>query len=106
MCLQWLSATQDFSNQPRLIPCGRRNAFARYDFSMPGRRGVIWWVAYQRGSFSLKERYSSAQHAHQRCGHLFARAEYLRIVADDDIEGCAMLAHCFELPPVAHHPVQ
>lgn len=60
----------------------------------------MWWVAYQRGSFALKERYENAQHAHERCGRLFTHAQYLRIIADDDIEGCARIARCFELPPV------
>jgi hypothetical protein len=86
---------------------GAWNASARLNFSHHKEtNGVIWWVAYQRGSFSLKERYACAQHAHQRCGHLFTRAQYLRIIADTDIEGRAALAHCFELPPVAPQPVQ
>lgn len=62
---------------------------------------MIWWVAYRRGSFSLKERYLSAQHARERCGGLFTHAQFLRIVPADDVEGCAMLAGCFELPPVS-----
>ena len=62
---------------------------------------MIWWVAYRRGSFALKERYVCAQHAHERCGGLFTHAQYLRIVPDDDIEGRAALAHCFELPAPA-----
>ncbi|HEY2009502.1 MAG TPA: hypothetical protein VGH23_10965 [Rhizomicrobium sp.] len=61
---------------------------------------MIWWVAYRRGSFSLKEGYRSAQHALERCGGLFTHAQFLRIVPGDDIEGCATLACCFELPPV------
>ena len=62
---------------------------------------MIWWVAYQRGSFHLKERYSSAHHAHVRCMHLLACTQYLRIVPGDDIEGLASLAHMLELPPIA-----
>lgn len=65
---------------------------------------MIWWVAYQRGSFTLKERYDSAQHAHERCGHLFTHTRYLRIVADDDIEGRARITDCLELPPVKPSP--
>lgn len=61
---------------------------------------MIWWVTYRRGSFSLKERYASARQAHERCGRLFIHAQHLRIVPADDIEGCAALACCFELPPV------
>ena len=67
--------------------------------------GMIWWVAYRRGSFSLKERYLSSGHAMERCGCLFTQAQYLRVVSDDDIEGCATLASCFELPPVHAQPV-
>ena len=61
---------------------------------------MTWWVAYQRGSFVLKERYDNAQHAHERCGRLFTHAQYLRIIAGDDIEGCAKIAGSFELPPI------
>ena len=59
---------------------------------------MIWWVAYQRGSFSLKERYACIQQAHQRCVRLFTHAQYLRVIAGDDVEGLASLAHCLELP--------
>ncbi len=61
---------------------------------------MIWWVVYRRGSFSLKERYLSAQHAHERCGGLFTHAQNLQIVPDDDSEGRAALLHCFELPAI------
>ena len=66
--------------------------------------GVIWWVAYQRGSFSLKERYESAHHAQERCGHLFTHAQYLRVIPHDDVDGRAAIDHCFELPPMDHQP--
>ena len=61
---------------------------------------MIWWVVYRRGSFALKERYLSAQHAHERCGGLFTHTQYLKIVPDDDVEACAAFAHWLELPPV------
>jgi len=61
---------------------------------------MVWWVTYQRGSFSLKERYASFQRARERCVRLFADAQYLRIVAGDDVEGLASLAHCLELPAI------
>ena len=61
---------------------------------------MIWWVAYQRGSFSLKERYESATRARQRCSHLVTHALYLRVIPPDDIDGCAAIGHCFELPPI------
>ncbi len=61
---------------------------------------MIWWVAYQRGSFSLKERYDSATRAQQRCGHLFTHAQYLRVISHDDTDARAAIGHCFELPPV------
>jgi hypothetical protein len=60
---------------------------------------VIWWVAYQRGSFHIKECYRSARRAQERCGRLFTHTQYLRVVPGDDIEGVASLAHCYELPP-------
>jgi hypothetical protein len=59
---------------------------------------VVWWVVYQRGSFILKERYTNAQHAHARCGGLFTKAQYLRIIAGDDAEAAPILRYCFELP--------
>jgi hypothetical protein len=59
---------------------------------------VIWWVAYQRGSFHLKERYVSVHCAHERCGRLFTQVHFLRVIPDDDIEGLASMAHCLELP--------
>jgi hypothetical protein len=62
--------------------------------------GVIWWVAYQRGSFSLKERYESATCAQQRCSHLVTHTQHLRVIPHDDTDGCAAIGHCFELPPV------
>jgi hypothetical protein len=57
---------------------------------------VIYWVAYQRGSFSLKERYLCPSQARERCNKLLTQARYIRIVsatADDPA-----LAHCVELP--------
>ena len=65
---------------------------------------MVWWVAYRRGSFSLKERYANAQHAHERCGGLFTHAQHLRIIAGDDIEGVAALTCHFELPPPSTRP--
>ena len=61
---------------------------------------MVWWVAYQRGSFNLKERYPCSHRAKERCVRLFTQAQYLRIIAGDDIEGLASLAHCLELPSV------
>jgi len=66
--------------------------------------GVIWWVAYRRGSFSLKERYESDTRAQQRCSHLFTHAQHLRVIPDADTDGCAAIGHCFELPPIPHAP--
>ena len=59
---------------------------------------MVWWVAYQRGSFLIKERYCCIHRAHARCIHLLARAQHLRIVPGDDIDGLASLAHVLELP--------
>ena len=61
---------------------------------------MVWWVAYQRGSFNLKESYPCRLRARERCLRLFTKAQYLRVIAGDDIEGLASLAHCLELPPV------
>ena len=59
---------------------------------------MVWWVAYRRGSFLLKERYSCIHRAHERCMHLLADAQHLRIVRGDDIDGLASLIHVLELP--------
>lgn len=85
-------------------PCNRRAGGTRprlalFPVSKRGGHRVDWWVAYQRGSFRLKERYSSARHAQERCGRLFTHAQHLRVIAGDDIEACATLAHWLELPP-------
>jgi hypothetical protein len=59
---------------------------------------MIWWVAYQRGSFNLKECYPCMHRARARCVKLFTQTQNLRIIAGDDVEGLASLAHCLELP--------
>ena len=60
---------------------------------------MVWWVVYQRGSFVVKERYLNVRHAHERCGGLFTKAQYLRIIPGDDVEAAPVLRSCFELPP-------
>lgn len=61
---------------------------------------MIYWVAYQRGSFNLKERYFCPRQARDRCNNLLTQAaRYIRIVsatAEDP-----HLAHCLELPSSA-----
>lgn len=47
----------------------------------------------------MKERYLNVQHAHERCGGLFTKAQYLRIIPGDDTEAAPVLNVCFELPP-------
>lgn len=61
---------------------------------------MVWWVAYHRGSFNLKERYPCRLLARGRYLDLFAKAQFLRVVPGNDVEGLAALAHCLELPPV------
>lgn len=61
---------------------------------------VIYWVAYQRGSFSLKERYHSPERARSRCSDLITEARYIRIVPAEESE-LYQLNHCFELPAVS-----
>jgi len=58
---------------------------------------LIYWVAYQRGSFSLKERYLCPERARNRCGDLITEARYIRIVPSEDGES-HFLPQCFELP--------
>jgi len=58
---------------------------------------LIYWVAYQRGSFSVKERYHCHERARDRCGDLITEARYIRIVPADDSES-HFLPQCFELP--------
>jgi hypothetical protein len=59
---------------------------------------VLYWVAYQRGSFSIKERYPCPDLARARCNTLITHAQYIRIVPTPDGEDERLL-HCFELPP-------
>ena len=59
---------------------------------------LIYWVAYQRGSFSVKERYHCHERARDRFGDLITEARYIRIVPAEDSEP---LPHCFELPPAS-----
>jgi hypothetical protein len=59
---------------------------------------VIYWVAYIRGSFSLKERYVSAEQARGRCNDLLGEAYFIRVVVADHDEP-SLLRNCFELPP-------
>jgi hypothetical protein len=58
---------------------------------------VIYWVAYQRGSFSLKERYICPERAKSRCSDLITLAHYIRIVPAGEHE-LLHLPHCLELP--------
>lgn len=59
---------------------------------------VIYWVAYQKGSFSLKERYHCPEQARSRCSDLITEARYIRLIPAP--EEPPALTHCFELPPV------
>ena len=58
---------------------------------------LIYWVAYQRGSFSLKERYFSAERARDRCSDLITEARHIHIIPGEENEP-HLLSHCFELP--------
>jgi hypothetical protein len=58
---------------------------------------LIYWVAYQRGSFSVKERYFCPERARDRCGDLITEARYIRIIPGEENE-THLLSHCFELP--------
>ena len=49
----------------------------------------------------MKERYLNVRHAHERCGGLFTKAQYLRIIPGDDVEAAPVLRCCFELPQPA-----
>ena len=65
-----------------------------------GKQHVIYWVAYQRGSFSLKERYLCPDQARSRCSDLIAQAaRYIRIVPAPEAE-IQILNQCFELPAI------
>jgi hypothetical protein len=63
------------------------------------KRNVIYWVAYQRGSFSLKERYLCPNQARSRCSDLITEARYIRIIPAEEAEPHPLL-HCFELPAI------
>lgn len=58
---------------------------------------LIYWVAYQRGSFSVKERYFSPERARDRCGDLITEARHIHIIPAEENES-HLLSHCFELP--------
>lgn len=60
---------------------------------------MIYWVAYQRGSFSVKERYHCPDRARNRCSDLLTEARYIRIIPAEENE-LGSLSHCFELPAV------
>jgi len=60
---------------------------------------VIYWVAYQRGSFSVKERYLCPDQARSRCSDLITKARYIRIVPAEEAER-HLLNQCFELPAI------
>jgi hypothetical protein len=60
---------------------------------------LIYWVAYQRGSFSLKERYICPEQAKSRCCDLIAEARHIRIVPAHESDP-PFLIQCFELPAV------
>lgn len=58
-----------------------------------------YWVAYRRGSFSLKEKYICPDSARSRCQDLHAKAQSIRIVIADHYNHPG-LSHCLELPAV------
>jgi hypothetical protein len=60
---------------------------------------VIYWVAYQRGSFSLKERYQCPDRARSRCSDLITKARFIRLVPAAEGEA-PPLNQCFELPAI------
>jgi hypothetical protein len=64
---------------------------------------LIYWVAYQRGSFSLKERYFCPERARSRCSDLITEARYIRIVPAEESE-THFLRHCFEIPAANKAP--
>jgi len=65
--------------------------------SSPGVLFLIYWVAYQRGSFSLKERYFCPERARDRCSDLITEARHIHIIPGEENEP-HLLSHCFELP--------
>ena len=64
-----------------------------------GESSVVYWVAYQRGSFSVKERYQCPDRARSRCSDLITEARYIRIVPAEEAER-HHLNQCFELPAI------
>lgn len=60
---------------------------------------MTYWVAYIRGSFSVKERYVRVELARTRCTELLTEARLIRLVVAEDGENAPLL-NCFELPPV------
>lgn len=60
---------------------------------------VVYWVAYVRGSFCVKERFASADLARNRCIALATKAQLIRIVPVEE-RVYPPLSACIELPPV------
>ena len=58
-----------------------------------------YWVAYKRGSFSIKEKYICADRAHNRCTDLHTKAQSIRIIIAEKHDQ-PVLPHCLELPAV------
>jgi hypothetical protein len=60
-----------------------------------------YWVAYKRGSFSIKEQYASDACARLRSDQLRAVAHFIRVVVAAEGNHPA-LSQCLELPAVAN----
>ena len=58
-----------------------------------------YWVAYQRGSFSVKEKYTCGDRAGSRCVDLHTKAHSIRIVVAEQ-HNFPVLPQCLELPAV------
>jgi len=74
-------------------------ALSRY--TLPNSEAFImnYWVAYKRGSFNVKEKYTSDDRARSRCVDLHAKAQSIRIVVAEQ-HSYPVLPQCLELPAV------
>ena len=78
---------------------GTATALSRY--SLPNSEAFImnYWVAYKRGSFSIKEKYTCGDRARSRCADLHSKAQSVRIVMAEQ-HHYPVLPQFLELPAI------
>ena len=62
---------------------------------------MVYWVAYRKGSFWLKERYPCGASANARAIVLCAVTDWIEVVDESDTVGLADIENALELPSPA-----